>query len=102
MIRRLQIRRENTQLLAALNLGHHIADDLTIHPRPSAAHEWVDGAWVENKELSAEIKAATLDKARAGKLPSMGKLFLDFGICLYFGGRVIRTSRWLKRRLKQG
>ena len=32
-----------------------------------------------------------------GKLPSMGKLFLDFGICLYFGGRVIRTSRWLKR-----
>ena len=35
------------------------------------------------------------------QMPSMGKLFLDFGICLYFGGRVIRTSRWLKRHLKQ-
>ena len=33
---------------------------------------------------------------------SMGKLFLDFGICLYFGNRGVRTSRWLKRRLKQG
>ena len=37
-----------------------------------------------------------------GKMPSMDKLFLDFGVCLYFGGRVIRTSRWLNRRLKQG
>ncbi|MRN38621.1 hypothetical protein CRG49_000530 [Neisseria sp. N95_16] len=34
-----------------------------------------------------------------GKMPSMGKLFLDFGICLYFGSRTTRTSRWLKRRL---
>ncbi|WP_373753340.1 hypothetical protein [Neisseria weixii] len=37
-----------------------------------------------------------------GKLPTMGKLFLDFGICLYFGSREIRTSRWLNRHLKQG
>lgn len=35
------------------------------------------------------------------QLPSMGKLFLDFGICLYFGARAVRASRWLKRRLKQ-
>ena len=35
------------------------------------------------------------------QMPSMGKLFLDFGICLYFGSREIRTSRWLKRHLKQ-
>ena len=34
-----------------------------------------------------------------GKMPSMGKLFLDFGICLYFGSRAVRTSRWLSRRL---
>ena len=36
-----------------------------------------------------------------GKLPTMGNLFLDFGICLYFGSREIRTSRWSNRRLKQ-
>lgn len=34
-------------------------------------------------------------------LPTMGKLFLDFGICMYFGSREIRTSRWLNHRSKQ-
>ena len=62
---------QHAQLLAALNLGHHIADDLAVHPRPSAAHEWVDGAWAENKELAAEIKAAALAKARAGRLAAL-------------------------------
>ncbi|QEY24687.1 phage tail protein [Neisseria animalis] len=62
---------QHAQLLAALNLGHHIADDLAVHPRPSAAHEWVDGAWVENKELAAEIKAVALAKARAGRLAAL-------------------------------
>ncbi|RPD86259.1 hypothetical protein EGK75_09050 [Neisseria weixii] len=37
-----------------------------------------------------------------GKLPTMGKLFLDFGICLYFGSREIRTSQWRKRRFRHG
>lgn len=48
-----------------------LSDGLTLEPRPSEAHEWVDGAWVENKELAAEIKAVALAKARAGRLAAL-------------------------------
>ena len=69
---------QHAQLLAALNLGHHIDDDLAVHPRPSGAHEWVDGAWVENKELAAEIKAQALEKAKAEKLAEINRAAQEF------------------------
>lgn len=45
-----------------------LSDGLTRSPRPSEAHEWQDGAWVENTERAAEIKQQALDAAKAAKL----------------------------------
>lgn len=45
-----------------------LSDGLTLEPRPSEAHEWQDGAWVENTERAAEIKQQALDAVKAAKL----------------------------------
>lgn len=45
-----------------------LSDGLTLEPRPSKAHEWQNGAWVENPERAAEIKAQALQQAKAAKL----------------------------------
>lgn len=34
-----------------------------------------------------------------GLMPSLGKFMMDIAVCIYFGSRAIRMSRWLKRRL---
>lgn len=45
-----------------------LSDGLTLEPRPSEAHEWQNGAWTENAERAAEIKAQALEQAKAAKL----------------------------------
>lgn len=45
-----------------------LSDGLTLEPRPSEAHEWKNGAWVENPERAAELKAQGLEQAKAAKL----------------------------------
>lgn len=62
---------KHAELIIALNSGHYIDDELIVYPRPSIAHEWVDGEWHENKELAVEIKAAALAAARADKLAAL-------------------------------
>lgn len=62
---------KHAELLVALNFGHYIDNNLTVHPRPSKAHEWIDGGWQENEELAAEINASALTKSRADKLEAL-------------------------------
>ena len=45
---------QHQALLDALNTGAHIADDLTVIPRPSPAHTWDGKAWALDKALQAE------------------------------------------------
>lgn len=45
-----------------------LSDGLTLEPRPSEAHEWQNGAWTENPERAAELKAQALEQAKAAKL----------------------------------
>ena len=50
-----------------------LSDGLTLEPRPSEAHEWQNGAWQENPERAAEIKAQALEKAKAAKLAEINR-----------------------------
>lgn len=59
---------QHAKLLDALNRGHPIDDDLTVHERPSAAHDWVKGKWVLNQAKAAELAAAELETAKRTKL----------------------------------
>lgn len=50
-----------------------LSDGLTFDARPGEAHEWRNGAWVENPERAAEIKAQALEKAKAAKLAEINR-----------------------------
>lgn len=50
-----------------------LSDGLTLTPRPSEAHEWQNGAWVENPERAAEIKEQALAQAKAAKLAEINR-----------------------------
>jgi hypothetical protein len=79
---------QHQALLDALNTGAHIADDLTVIPRPSPAHTWDGKGWALDKALQAErkaeqqaemwerIKTRRHEATRAGVfVPSIGKWF---------------------------
>ncbi|WP_165009745.1 hypothetical protein [Neisseria yangbaofengii] len=55
-----------------------LSDGLTLEPRPSEAHEWQNGAWKENTERAAEIKAQALEKAKAEKLAEINRAAQEF------------------------
>jgi hypothetical protein len=55
-----------------------LSDALTLEPRPSEAHEWQNGSWVENRERTAEIKAQALEKAKAEKLAEINRTAQEF------------------------
>ena len=48
---------QHISLLAAINSGAKILDDLSIVPKPSEAHEWTGNKWQLNKAKAAELLA---------------------------------------------
>ncbi|WP_274571544.1 hypothetical protein [Neisseria leonii] len=50
-----------------------LSDGLTLEPRPSPAHDWQDGRWVENKKRAAELAAAALAEAKKRRLAELSR-----------------------------
>lgn len=64
---------QHQQLLDALNYGHAIADDLTVHPRPSPAHQWQpeSQSWQLDPARAAALAAEQLAQAKTAKLAAL-------------------------------
>ena len=61
---------QHAELLAALNSGCIVSDDLTVSPpRPSEYHEWDGGSWV----LKPTAKKKMLQQAKSEKLAEINR-----------------------------
>ena len=61
---------QHAELLAALNSGCIVSDDLTVStPRPSESHEWDGGSWV----LKPTAKKKMLQQAKSEKLAEINR-----------------------------